>query len=148
MTSQFFANVYLNGLDHYVKERLGCRYYLRYMDDFVVFHDDKAFLWRVKEAIVAYLETLKLELHAGKCRIFETAHGVPFLGLTVFPDRRRLKRENFIRFKRKMKRFQKSYKSGRMDLKEIGQLVQAWIGHAMHADTLQLRKLIFDDVVF
>ena len=148
LTSQFFANVYLNGMDHNIKEQMGCRYYLRYMDDFVIFHHDKRFLWDVKKAIVEYIEGLGLSLHDGKCRIFRTSQGTPFLGLVVFPNRRRLKRENFVRFKRKMKRFQESYKGGSMDLKEIGQSVRAWIGHAMHADTIQLRKLIFEEVVF
>ncbi|PIR17704.1 MAG: hypothetical protein COV46_03060 [Deltaproteobacteria bacterium CG11_big_fil_rev_8_21_14_0_20_49_13] len=99
LTSQFFANIYLNGLDHFIKEGLGCGYYLRYLDDFVVFHNDKKFLWYVKSEVEKYLETLKLKLHSGKCRIFKTESGVPFLGLTVFPNRRRLKRANVVRFK-------------------------------------------------
>lgn len=148
LTSQFFANVYLNGLDHYVKERLGCRYYLRYMDDFVIFHDDKAFLWRMKQSIVEHLETLKVELHAGKCRIFETAHGVPFLGLTVFPERRRLKRENFIRYRRRLKKLRDSYHKGEVGLSPVRQSIQAWIGHAKHADTARLRKFLLGDIVF
>ena len=84
-------------MDHFIKEKLGCRYYLRYMDDFVVFHQDKKLLLSVKEEITTYLEGIKLFLHKDKCRVYRTADGVPFLGLVIFPHRRRLKREAVIR---------------------------------------------------
>lgn len=148
LTSQFFANIYLNGLDHFIKEQLGCRHYLRYMDDFVVFHGDKAFLWDVKGRIVEYLKTLKLELHDGKCRIFKTARGMPFLGLVVFPQRRRIKRENYLRYRRRLKGLQKSYQKGAIGLTGIRQSVCAWIGHAKHADTVRLRTFLLGDYVF
>ena len=148
LTSQFFANFYLNGMDHYIQERLGCRYYLRYMDDFVVFHEDKRFLLSVKEAIEDYLKGLRLRLHEEKCRVHKTPGGVPFLGMVIFPDRRRLKRESVIRFKRKLKRFQKLHKKGRIPWRHIHQSIQSWIGHASHADTMKLRELIFSEIVF
>jgi len=148
LTSQFFANIYLNGMDHYLKERLSCRYYLRYMDDFVVFHDDKEFLWAVKDYIVHYLAKLRLQIHENKCRIFRTEKGTPFLGLTVFPNRRRLKGENVVRFKRRLKRFQALYKNGSINWKNIIQSIRAWIGHAIHADTARLRRLVIEEVVF
>jgi len=81
-------------------------------------------------------------------RIFSTDHGVPFLGLNISKKYRRLKRENFVRFRRKLKRFKESYQKGQVDLQVIGQSVSAWIGHAIHADTMQLRKLIFEEVTF
>ena len=93
LTSQFFANIYLNGMDHFIKEELRCWYYLRYMDDFMVFHSKKEFLWQVKGAIVDYLKGLSLKLHDNKCRIYKTDQGVPFLGLIVFPQKRRSYRE-------------------------------------------------------
>ncbi|MDP2600261.1 MAG: RNA-directed DNA polymerase [Deltaproteobacteria bacterium] len=148
LTSQFFANVYLNGLDHFIKEKLGCRFYLRYMDDFAVFHDDKDFLWFVKEEIVQHLASLKLHLHETKCRIFETAYGTPFLGMAIFPYKRRLKRQNIIRFKRRLKKFQKKYAEGCMEWPHINQSVQSWIGHAAHADTARLRNNLLPEVVF
>ncbi|MBI2501557.1 MAG: RNA-directed DNA polymerase, partial [Deltaproteobacteria bacterium] len=87
LTSQFFANIYLNGLDHFIKERLKCRYYLRYMDDFVIFHDDKNFLWQAKVEVQKYLRALRLTIHENKCRIFNTRNGIPFLGLVISRDR-------------------------------------------------------------
>ncbi len=148
LTSQFFANIYLNGLDHFIKEGLGCRYYLRYMDDFMILHDDKDFLWLVKMEIQKYLQALHLELHENKCRIFRTRNGIPFLGLMVSPDWRRLKRANVIRFKQRLKRFQTLYGKGAIEWKRINQSVQSWIGHAKHANTTKLRGLILPEVVF
>lgn len=148
LTSQFFANIYLNGLDHFIKENFGCRFYLRYMDDFAVFHDDKEFLWFVKEVVVQYLFGLRLHLHENKCRIFKTTAGTPFLGMILFPDNRRLKHDNVIRFKKRLKRFQKLYKNGPEKWPHIHQSILSWIGHASHADTSRLRNLILEEVVF
>lgn len=93
LTSQFFANIYLNGMDHYIKEQLQCRRYLRYMDDFVVFHEDKRRLLVVKAAIQGYLRKSGLLLHENKCRVYRTMNGVPFLGMIIFPHHRRLKHQ-------------------------------------------------------
>lgn len=147
LTSQFFANIYLNGLDHFIKETLQCRYYLRYMDDFVVFHENKDILWTIKKAIVQYLEPLHLQLHDGKCRIFRTDRGVPFLGLTIFPEHRRIKRENFIRYRRHLKELRALYQKGDRNLSEMFQSIRAWIGHAQHADTVRLRTFLLGDFV-
>ncbi len=148
LMSQFFANIYLNGLDYFVKEQLGCKYYLRYMDDFVIFHRDKDFLWKVKCQIVGYLEGLKLRLHNGKCHVFRVDRGVPFLGLVIFPKKRRLKRENFVRYRRRLKELQKLYWEGKTGWTRIRQSIRAWIGHAKHADTVRLRGLLLEDFVF
>lgn len=148
LTSQFFANIYLNGLDHFIKEKLGCQYYLRYMDDFVVLHDSKSFLWAAKKNIQDYLKGLHLHLHENKCRIFSTGHGIPFLGQVISSNRRRLKRNNVIRFKRRMRCFQFLYGHRKINWKHLHQSIQSWIGHAKHADTYRLRELIFRELVF
>jgi len=148
LTSQFFANVYLNGLDHFIKERLSCECYLRYMDDFVLFHDDKDYLWQAKKKIVEYLGRLRLSLHEGKCRVYEADCGVPFLGLVVFPDCRRLKRPNIVRFKKRFKKFQNMHRNDPRAWPHIYRPIRSWIGHASHANTMQLRKLVLEEVVF
>ena len=63
-------------MDHYIQERLGCRYYLRYMDDFVVFHEDRRFLLSIKESIVEYLKGLHLRLHEEKCRVYRAVESL------------------------------------------------------------------------
>lgn len=135
-------------MDHYIQERLGCRYYLRYMDDFVVFHEDKRFLLAVKGAVKDYLKGLRLLLHEEKCRVYKTSDGVPFLGMVIFPDCRRLKRGNVVRFKRRLKQFQRLYRTDDIPWRSIHQSIQSWIGHASHADSWRLRELIFSEIVF
>ena len=118
------------------------------MDDFLIFHQDKNLLWKIKEEIVRYLESLKLKLHENKCRIFKTRMGFPFLGMVIFPNQRRLKRENVIRFKRRMIKLQKQYGKGTLDLRQIRQSICAWLGHSRHANTMKLRELLLEDIVF
>ena len=65
LTSQFFANCYLNGFDHFVKEQLKTACYLRYVDDFVLFSNDYGFLAHARQSIEAYLATLRLKIHPG-----------------------------------------------------------------------------------
>ena len=91
LTSQFFANVYLNRFDHFAKQDLGCKYYIRYVDDFVVFDNSKTRLREVKAQFENYLSNLRLKLHEKKCRIFRVDEGVCFLGFRIFSTHRLLK---------------------------------------------------------
>lgn len=148
LTSQFFANVYLNGFDHYVKETLRCRHYIRYVDDFVVFDDSKSRLQTVKALMGNYLDSLRLKLHKRKCRVYRVNDGVCFLGYRIFPTHRLLKKDNALRMRRKLKKFSCQYQAGMIDLREIQQSIQSWIGHACHADTYKLRKRLLGSVAF
>lgn len=98
--------------------------------------------------LASKLAKLNLQLHENKCRIFRVERGTPFLGLIIFPERRRLKRENITRFKRRLKHFQCLSKAKYLYWRRIIQSIRAWIGHAMHADTVRLRKLVIEEVVF
>ena len=104
LTSQFFANVYLNGFDHFVKEQLKVSKYLRYVDDFALFADDWGFLAEARLAIEEYLAELRLKIHPVKSQLFATKHGANFLGFRVLPDRIRVRTENLRRGKRKLKK--------------------------------------------
>ncbi len=117
------------------------------MDDFVIFHNDKQFLWFVKKQIIHFIKRLKLELHEGKCRIYETEKGCPFLGMVISKTRRRIKRENYIRYRRRLKKRKILYGQKKMNFQDIHRSVQAWIGHVKHAQTVQLRKLLLGDIV-
>ncbi len=79
MTSQIFAIFYLNDLDHFIKEQLKIKYYIRYMDDFILFHPDKDYLKHCLHAIEKELENVKLKLN-GKTQILELNEGFNFLG--------------------------------------------------------------------
>jgi len=83
-TSQFFANVYLNELDYFVKHILKARCYIRYVDDFVILHKRKKLLYYCKDRIIRYLDCLKLELHPEKSLIIPLKNGVSFIGYRIF----------------------------------------------------------------
>ena len=148
LTSQLFANVYLDGLDHYVKEDWRCAGYVRYCDDFVCFADDKRFLWELKSAIDAYLAGFRLRLHVHKSVAQPVRVGTPFLGYVLFPHHRRLRRQNGVRFSRRMKKLQRRFARGEIGVHDVCASVQAWIAHASHADTSGLRRSLLNRVRF
>ena len=148
LTSQFFANIYLNSFDYFVKESLACRHYIRYVDDFVVLDSDKARLHQVKAEMEGYLSKLRLKLHRYKCQIFPVKAGTDFLGYQIFPSHRRLRKSSVTRARRRLKRLQKDYSMGKISQHDVNQSVQSWLGHVRHADTYGLRRAIFSEVRF
>jgi RNA-directed DNA polymerase len=148
LTSQFFANVYLEPLDHFVKERLRVRGYVRYVDDFLVFGDDKQQLAEVRERVRDFLVSLRLRLHPAKSVIFPVRCGIRFLGYRVFPTHRLLPKDNVRRFRRRVRAMQEQYAAGKMSFAEVYQRLMSWIGHAKQADTYRLRERLFDTISF
>jgi len=148
LTSQFWANVYLSALDHFVKERLRCKYYLRYVDDFIVLGDEKQTLHRVRREIGGLLESLRLVLHGRKTRVLPVAEGLDLLGYRVFPDFRLLRKENVRRFRTRMRILQRKYTLGMIPLRDVRNSIHGWLGHARRADTHRVRRAIFQNVVF
>ena len=148
LTSQFFGNLYLNGFDHFIKEELKCRFYIRYVDDFVIFCNSKPRLHATRRAIESYLTRLRLILHPKKTRIYKVNEGPLFLGYRIFPTHRRLDKRNVLAMRRRMKQMQQGYAQGRMTAGEIQQRIRSWIGHAGHADTYELRQRVISSVVF
>ena len=149
LTSQFFANYYLDGFDHFMKENLKCRRYLRYVDDFAGFENDKGKLWDIRDRAGEYLEgNLRLKLHTIKTRVYRSDEGITFLGYRVWPDRIRLERSNVVRFRRRLKRMRKEFSEGTVGPGEVKQRLAGWLGHAKQANTAALRRQIFDDAVF
>ncbi len=142
-TSQFFANVYLNALDHFVLRELRPALYLRYVDDFVVFGDNKAELARMRQAIVARLEDLRLELNEGKSRVYRSADGVTFLGWRLFPGRARLPRRNVVGMRRRLHAASAAFHRGEMDFAGVRRRISGWLGHAAFGDTWKLRRNLF-----
>lgn len=142
LTSQFFANVYLNGLDHFVKQDLHCRFYARYVDDMVVADSDKEHLWQVRDTIGNYLETLRLRLHPKKQHVRPATEGLRFLGQMVYPDRRLLPKENIRRLMRRMRRFKRQLATKQISSEQIRHSLQSWLGHAKQANTFKLRQTL------
>lgn len=143
LTSQFFANLYLDGLDHWATEVLRAPY-ARYVDDFALFHDSPEVLaeWRVR--IERYLEGLRLKLHPGKTAILPTSEAAQFLGFVLNPDgSRRLPTDNVARFRKRLRGLRDRWRAGSIERADVEARVQAWIAHADHAQTWRLRQAIF-----
>jgi retron-type reverse transcriptase len=149
LTSQFWGNVYLNELDHFVKRELTCRSYVRYADDFLLFGDDKPTLHRWHAELRAFAaERLRLHIHTEKTQVYPTRTGVPFLGFRHFGTHRRLKRENVVRFRRRIRQMQTDYRAGQSSAKDIGLRIRCWCAHAAHGDTVRIRNQILQQSVF
>ncbi len=148
LTSQYFANIYLNDFDHFVKEKLKCRFYARYVDDLVVVDSDKEHLCNVRKRMEMYLETFRLKMHPHKRHIRPTSCGLKFLGQVIYPDRRLLPKSNVRRFVRRMKKFQQQYAGHEISLAEINQSLQSWLGHAKQANTYALRRELMRKIRF
>jgi hypothetical protein len=140
LTSQFWANVYLNGFDHFVKRELRCKAYLRYVDDFLLFAEDKATLWRWQAAIQARLASLRLSLHPPQ--VYPVCTGIPFLGFRIYPTHRRLKRRKGIAFQRRLKENFYLWMQGKLPRSRLDASVQSWVAHASWGDTYALRQKV------
>ena len=147
LTSQFFANLYLDDFDHWMKESLQIKAYLRYVDDMFVLGDDKSFLADVREQVRERLSLERLRLHPRKAHIVPTHCGLDVLGYRVFPGHRRLRNGNATRFTGRMRKLAAGFASGQLTLKQIQPHVAAWLGHTQHADTKGLRAKVFSGIV-
>jgi hypothetical protein len=148
LTSQFFANLYLDGFDQYLKQVLKVRPYLRYVDDMVVLDQDKVRLAEIRAAVCERLAADRLRLHPRKAHVTPVTEGLNLLGYVVWPNRRRLRNDNGYRFARKLRRMAAAYQAGYLEWPKVVASTQSWIGHAKHADTAGLRRTIFSQAVF
>ncbi len=143
LTSQFFANVYLDGFDHFCKEVLRAPY-LRYVDDFALFSNNPMQLQDWQHRIADYLGQRRLRLHPDKTMIVPTALPAQFLGFVTLVDgRRRLPDVNVTRFVKRLNILRNRWRRKEVDRLEIQQRVNAWVAHARHANTVQLRHTLF-----
>ena len=140
LTSQFFANVLLDTLDHFIKEELRVPGYVRYADDLLLFSDSKRELWRYRAAVVERLAWLRLKLHEGKTQARPSSSGVKFLGLALRRDGRRLQQRALHRFSRRLRRLRKSFAHGLGTSAEISRSLQAWLAFAQQANSAGVRR--------
>ncbi|MFK7847098.1 MAG: reverse transcriptase domain-containing protein [Rhodothermales bacterium] len=133
LTSQFWANVHLNPLDHFIKRSLGCKAYLRYVDDLVLFSNDKQQLHAWHDRVLRRVEDLSLSLHEPR-HPQPVTEGLPFLGFVIYPDRVRLKRRKGIHYSRKLKQL---LMAG--DEEVLQASIQGWTNHVRYGNTVGLR---------
>ncbi|MBN2374713.1 group II intron reverse transcriptase domain-containing protein [bacterium] len=141
LTSQFFANVYLDALDHFIKEKLDIKYYIRYMDDMVIFSDSKDYLKKVLNDVADYLaDCLKLDLNPRSTFLNSHLNGLPFLGFRIFSNTIRVKNENLRRIGRRIRRRESELKEGIITEERFIMCIQSMFAHLGFADSLMLRR--------
>jgi RNA-directed DNA polymerase len=144
LTSQFFANVYLDGFDHWIKEKLKACYFVRYMDDFVLFDYDPDRLKQNLLDIENHLAVhLRLSLKKTACLINSSLNGLGFLGRRIFPSLIRIKKENLKRTLGKIRRNEYQLRKGLIDESRYGRSMQSLVGYVASCDTLSLRRKIW-----
>jgi retron-type reverse transcriptase len=151
LTSQLFANIYLNEFDQYIKQ-LRVKRYIRYMDDWVVVHHDKEYLRAIRKLAEEWLRNeLGLELNQ-KTQIFPVSlwrgRALDFLGYRIWPTHRRLRKGSIQRMRRRLLKMQQLYRCGLIGLKEIQQRIMSWIGYTIHANSYHIRQRILWEVGF
>jgi hypothetical protein len=141
LTSQLFANVYLGELDNFVKRELHEKYYLRYMDDFLILGTDKKRLREIKSSITIFLrDRLKLTMHPRKAEIFPIDCGIDFLGYVLRDGKRFLRKSTVMRFMKKRRRYATMVERGKMDERFFESAVASWRGYAAFARAHKLME--------
>jgi len=146
LTSQLFGNVYLNDFDHFVKHRLGMKYYGRYVDDIVIAHEDKEYLKSIIPILREYLQNqLSLELHPDKVYLQYFSRGVNFLGTVIKPYRIYIQNRvkgNFYRKIRYWNNFlsRKGHQLTGADAKQFLSSINSYLGIMKHYHTYKLRR--------
>jgi retron-type reverse transcriptase len=137
LTSQFFANVYLNELDYFIKHVLHAKFYIRYVDDFIILHNQKNQLLKWGKAIDKFLQdNLKLDLHKQKTRVFPISNGIDFVGFKIFYYFKLVRRRNAKGITKKIKDFEENVTT----FKNLSDSYQGWRAYAIWADSYKLRK--------
>jgi RNA-directed DNA polymerase len=139
LTSQFFANVYLNELDYFIKHELKVKYYIRYVDDFVILCSSKSQLKIWKGQIEEFLQLhLKLELHSDKSRIISLSRGIDFVGFRNFYYHKLLRKRNIKNIESKIREF----RNEEISKEKILESFQGWNAYAKWGNTFRLRRKI------
>ena len=141
LTSQWWANCYLNSFDHFVCRELSCKAYLRYVDDFILFSNSKRELMYWRSEIIRRLERFRLRLHEESAFPRSVGEGLPFLGFIIFPDHRRLKPRKGYHYRKKLRA---TIKNGAEE--NIRASLQGWLQHVSYGDTYGLRRSLLKDV--
>ena len=142
LISQHLANFYLGGFDHWVKEKLKIRGYLRYMDDFIFFGPDKMFLKNALKRIRTYLfEKLALDVR-GNIQLNRCARGIPFIGYRILPSQIRLSSQSRKRFIHKFRQCENRWQNGEWSENDLARHMLPLIEFTRAADTVSFRRCV------
>ena len=143
LTSQIFANIYLNELDKFIKHKLRLNNYFRYTDDFVVVHTSSGYLRKALYPIQYFLENeLKLELHPQKISIRKLKQGIDFLGYVILPHHIVLRTKTKKRMFRKIKHNKQKLNAGVLNKESFNQSLQSYLGTLKHCSGCKIRQKI------
>ncbi len=145
VTSQDFANIYLNELDQYVKRYIGIRCYVRYMDDAIAVVRTKEEAQELKKKMIWFVrEKLNLRENPRKTQIFPLKQGVNAYGFKIWTTHKKVRDQSKRAMKRRIKAMNYKIKNGDLTVKEVKQAVDSWLGHARHSNSYNLCKKIFE----
>ena len=141
ITSQLFANIYLNELDRFIKHKLKIKFYIRYCDDFIILSNNKEYLKRLALTINNFLkEKLKLSLHSDKIKIRKHHQGIDFLGYISFPHHRLLRTKTKRRMFKKIEQRAKEFKQNKILKESFIQTIQSYFGMLKHCNSYKLKR--------
>ncbi len=143
LTSQFWSNCYLHPLDMLIKRELGCRAYLRYVDDFALFANNKSTPWSWKKRIISKLAELRLKAHQNSAQVCPVSNGIPWLGFVVYPAYRRVKRRKVVHSSKHLTNSFDQWQAGKISFAEFDARIKGWVNHVKYADSRGLRKHLF-----
>ena len=144
LTSQMFANLYLNELDQYCKRKLGIKYFIRYMDDVIILSNDKKKLHEYKELIEKFIQD-KLNLNLNnKTAIRPISLGVEFVGYRLWPTHIKLRKKTSLKMKKRIKYVIKRYNRNEMTFEKVNNTIQSYMGIMKHCNSYRLQQKIFD----
>jgi len=147
ITSQLFANIYLNELDQFIKHELKVKYYIRYCDDFVILNNDQEYLKSLILIINKFIgEKLKLSLHSDKIKIRKYRQGIDFLGYISFPYHRILRTKTKRRMFRKIEQSIKELEQGEISEQSFSQSIQSYFGILKHCNSYKLQQKLKDQI--
>ena len=147
-TSQFFANIYLNELDQFVKRTLKVKYYVRYMDDFIILAKTKNDCIHLKADIENFLSTrLHLSLN-NKSRYYPYKMGVNFCGYRIFTTHKLLRTNSKKKIKKNIKKWNSHYKNNSLNIPNTVQSLNSWLGHSSHCNSFKLQNKILNSCNF
>jgi len=143
VTSQLFANIYLDELDQFVKHKLKEKYYLRYCDDFVILSESKDHLENLIAPLKNFLKReLKLDLHPDKIVLRKHGQGIDFLGYVVLPQRRILRTKTKKRMLRKIREKRFLLREDLISDESFGQTLQSYLGILKHCQGYKIKREI------
>ncbi|MCF7900555.1 reverse transcriptase/maturase family protein [Candidatus Babeliales bacterium] len=142
LTSQLFANIYLNSLDEYLKYGLRIKSYIRYMDDFLIIKESKKELHNIKEQIRIFLFSLRLTLHPKKANIFPIRLGIDCLGYKIFKNHQLVRKSTVKRFIRNSKKKVNLYERSEINFDKLMETFNSWEAYMSHANSYALKNKI------